>query len=535
MCCRYRDGTPKRETFTDHPNGLPVALRRCRRQCRFRAAKALVTGMVSWSNYPVAFDTPLNTRQLEVLRWIHEGCPEGRWNNFSYKNVAIALQSRRLVLVSKRGGRWKAMIEPAGLYYLEHGAFPAGHFSKRRPNPQRVDIAQPYSAPRDAGHGAKAAVASQVESAGDEEPSSTPSIRPARALLDEVIAAGGEIRHESKDGPRQYSSLVSAINRHKMAPDGKHLVLESGGSWNKCVIRLEDGPRWLTTPVREVVDAPGIDRWHPALRPLRQGKMLGTSVTAEHRILRIVQAVAVEAAARGYPVAAEPRRYAYHHQQSEPAQLEIKVRDHRYLVAAYQKFRTPPPPPRYGEGQKRPRSQPVEPLGIAIRVPGTDRSAYLLESWSDSNALRKRVEDAVPLLFHRMEGHADREDARREAERLAAIERQRIRQEAERLAAIQHAENVRAERLRNQHAAWREAGQLREFLVVMAATVEAMGRGEQRDAATEWLGWCRRYVDQSVDPLAGPLDMPTIRPPTWEERIALENAFVRKLEMANDP
>jgi hypothetical protein len=139
--------------------------------------------------------------------------------------------------------------------------------------------------------------------------------------------------------------------------------------------------------------------------------MLTASQTAEQRILRIVQAVAVEAEARGYPVAAEPRRYAYHHQQSEPGQLEIKVRDHRYLVAAYQKFRTAPPPLRYGEARKRPPPQPVEPLGIAIRVPGTNQTSYLLESWADSNALRRRVEDAVPLLFHRMERHADREDA----------------------------------------------------------------------------------------------------------------------------
>jgi hypothetical protein len=258
--------------------------------------------------------------------------------------------------------------------------------------------------------------------------------------------------------------------------------------------------------------------------------MLSASQTAEQRILRIAQAVAVEAQARGHTVAAEPKQYPYHHQQSEPAQLEVKVRDHRYLVAVYQKFRTAPPPTHYGQSRKRPPPQPVEPLGIALRVPSTGRSAYLLESWADSNALRKRVEDAVPLLFHRMERHADREDARREAERLAAIERQRIRQEAERLAEIQHAENIRAETLRNQHAAWREAGELREFLEVMTTAVHAMSPGAQRDAAIEWLDWCRRYVDDSVDPLQRPLAMPTIRRPTWEERMTLENAFVHKLE-----
>jgi hypothetical protein len=129
-----------------------------------------------------------------------------------------------------------------------------------------------------------------------------------------------------------------------------------------------------------------------------------------------------------------------------------------------------------------------------------------------------------------MERHADREDACREAERLAAIERQRIRKEAERLAEIQHAENVRAETLRRQHAAWREARQLREFLSAMAAAVDTMAPDGRRDAAVEWLAWCRGYVDNSVNPLNTALAMPAIRRPTWEERIDLENAIVRKLE-----
>jgi hypothetical protein len=58
----------------------------------------------------VPLDAPLNSRQLAVLRWIDEGCPDDRWTVVTYKAVAIALQSRRLVSVSKRGGRWKATI-----------------------------------------------------------------------------------------------------------------------------------------------------------------------------------------------------------------------------------------------------------------------------------------------------------------------------------------------------------------------------------------------------------------------------------------
>jgi hypothetical protein len=43
---------------------------------------------------------------------------------FTYKTTAIALQNRRLVTVSKRGGVWRAEIVDAGRHYLTHGTYP---------------------------------------------------------------------------------------------------------------------------------------------------------------------------------------------------------------------------------------------------------------------------------------------------------------------------------------------------------------------------------------------------------------------------
>ncbi|MEU5552841.1 helix-turn-helix domain-containing protein [Micromonospora sp. NPDC047793] len=40
---------------------------------------------------------------------------------FTYKTTAIALQNRRLVAVSKKGGVWRAEPTDAGRYYAEHG------------------------------------------------------------------------------------------------------------------------------------------------------------------------------------------------------------------------------------------------------------------------------------------------------------------------------------------------------------------------------------------------------------------------------
>jgi hypothetical protein len=68
---------------------------------------------------------------MDVLRWISEGCPDGRWNDFTYKTTAKSLQNRRLVTVINKG-RWNATIDSAGIYYLKHGDYPADHFPNKR-------------------------------------------------------------------------------------------------------------------------------------------------------------------------------------------------------------------------------------------------------------------------------------------------------------------------------------------------------------------------------------------------------------------
>jgi hypothetical protein len=75
----------------------------------------------------MTIDTRLNPRQVEVLRWISDGCPDGRWADFTFKTTANALASRRLVTVSKRGGKWGAAVLPAGEYYLTSSQYPPGH------------------------------------------------------------------------------------------------------------------------------------------------------------------------------------------------------------------------------------------------------------------------------------------------------------------------------------------------------------------------------------------------------------------------
>jgi hypothetical protein len=77
-------------------------------------------------NCPPVVDrrSAFNEGQINVLRWIADGCPDGVMEGYTYKTTALALETRRLVTVSKKGGVWRAEATDAGRYYLAHGTYP---------------------------------------------------------------------------------------------------------------------------------------------------------------------------------------------------------------------------------------------------------------------------------------------------------------------------------------------------------------------------------------------------------------------------
>jgi hypothetical protein len=65
----------------------------------------------------------LNQRQLDVLAWIGDGCPDRDWPDQSHKLTARSLAARDLADV-RRKKIWTATITAASRYYLEHGKPP---------------------------------------------------------------------------------------------------------------------------------------------------------------------------------------------------------------------------------------------------------------------------------------------------------------------------------------------------------------------------------------------------------------------------
>jgi hypothetical protein len=83
----------------------------------------------------------VNLRQLAILKWIAAGCPSGVMTGDVHKTSAAALQNRRLVRVSRKGGAWSATLTEAGEHYLATGEYPPGHW------PQAAPSAAPVPAP----------------------------------------------------------------------------------------------------------------------------------------------------------------------------------------------------------------------------------------------------------------------------------------------------------------------------------------------------------------------------------------------------
>lgn len=67
---------------------------------------------------------PLSELQVEILRWVEQGCPARDDTTASYKTTVYALANRGLVTVDRRRRAWSATMTEAGWHYLAHGTYP---------------------------------------------------------------------------------------------------------------------------------------------------------------------------------------------------------------------------------------------------------------------------------------------------------------------------------------------------------------------------------------------------------------------------
>ncbi|MDL9938993.1 hypothetical protein QSJ18_19785 [Gordonia sp. ABSL1-1] len=464
----------------------------------------------------MALKDPIHEGQLDVLRWIGDGCPDGRWDGHTYKTVANALASRRLVTVSRKGGNWRAELLPAGEYYLGHGDYPVGHWERKyRGSRGAVNSVSPIrpgprsqSAPRPPKPAAKR---------------SPPGLTPTRQLLADLASAGGVLERNSRDDKTKYSTLAAAINRHGMAPDGQHVVVYSGASYGEWIIRLVPVSEWQTEPPADVMSKDRIGRWHPVVAEIRStGRLDGIGKEHRRRAAVLLHCLATEASARGIKVelVKQVEGRDYHSRRNQPPGL---------FVLSEQEFRCPVSVKQLQDQlQHEPTAQelarqkqwewahipkydhvPSERLAILTH----DAASYPSEKpWADTKT--RRLEDRLVDILAAFNTWVAADTDRRKRQRIEAEERAKRLEMENQQARAAYLEHTLGEMLQADAASWESAQRLRSYVEAMRRRTATIGSAQERAAADAWVDWCERYVEQVIDPLGRQIQQPQVPEPT---------------------
>lgn len=188
----------------------------------------------------VAHRKTLNERQLAVLKWISDGCPDGPISGISARISAGALRNRGLVKVSGGGPTWTAVITGTGRDELARAAGP------RAPVPRQAN-----------------------ESVTE-------------ALVKQVIDAGGSLRLPRQPyhraGTPDYQRRAELAERYGRVPSGKRLVV-TVISRDELEIDLVDAPEG-TCRTPEAVPVPQrVTRFHPVVTEFRDRAQRQTIVS----------------------------------------------------------------------------------------------------------------------------------------------------------------------------------------------------------------------------------------------------------------
>lgn len=437
----------------------------------------------------------LSEKQVALLRWIADGCPDGTMDGDFYRISAAALRNRGLVTTAGRGSTWTATIAPAGRDYLT-----------------QVDGPNP-PIPRQA------------------------SVSVTERLVDDVIAAGGSLLLPRKnwldrDGV-DYENRARLAERYGKVPPNKRLTV-SIVSREELRLELVDAPgRGARAELVPIVIADKVGRYHPAARQFRdRSERHEISRALLPRATRIVQALAVEAERRGWSAEASPESkngYGYDNWTgTKDGHLQVTVERHRFWLRLQEEGVHTRGPweeevRRYRNVSRewasyRDRDLPSGPydadasgrLKLELHADGGWIYSGRQSRWADRQSWT--LEERLPHLFREIEERVVEADRVAEERRIAAANaaeaaaRQAEEREREWHVLMGRAkehlfEAHCAAHLRTQADAWQTAEHLRRYCAAVAASY-----GDHAKAA-EWMIWARAYIIQ-LDPLTTAPTMP---------------------------
>jgi hypothetical protein len=413
----------------------------------------------------------LTQRQIDVLRWIGDGCPSGVMDEETYsaRITAGALRNRGLVKTAGSGDTWSASISEAGSEYLD---------GVDGPNPPQ---------PRE------------------------PNVPASQRLIDEIIAAGGSLRVARRWGygrtaaQPDYERRVAAAERRGAVPTGKRLMI----TYERDVLQIDlcDVPEGTPTQVFPVPVPDRVGRYHSVVTEFRkQHDRHEVSRAQLPRVCRLLQGLVVEAERRGFavkaPVASKVRERGRSewsgdtdgHLQVVVCGVTVTLRIQEDGIRSRSIY--PSTDYGFGDGDVRVRRSTAYEQGakgtvrISILAPRT--AAHRPSSWGDGK--RQTLEACLPAVLMEVEARSAEQRERLKREQEEAERRQVAWEEAKIQARHRHAEFRCAQILDTEVAAWQHASAIRSY----SDAIE--GKYPHDSGAIAWVSWARARA-HAIDPL----------------------------------
>lgn len=437
----------------------------------------------------------LNARQLEVLQWIAEGCPDGVWRDDAHKVSAAALRNRKLVTVSGHGPTWHAQLTDAGHYFIEQGDYPDDHWyvpdSLKAPaTPQsQAKKTQPG---RPALHRTPAVV----------------TVSPTEKLLADISAAGGRLQVERR-ADQYWESLVASAMRGDRIDNDKILTIERGATNRTITLVLIDAPNWVCSRDTKVRVSSALRKPHAAIVSLRDDPgALPFAPSTRNRGLRILNALATTVEHRGglASVPKSTRGYA-----TSTAVLGLEVLGHEHTVHMKElndRARHKPTAEELQDSKRHRGAIPTYDYFPSGRLQVQITPGPIVQQDIFSDNTRATLEQQLPRVLRELDLRAALNDERtRQGELEAQLRRERW-EEVHRQAQADALDAHRSQVLLQRASDWEQVTAIREYLDEADVRADAL-KGRERKAAREWVDWGRQYVD-SLDPFASErLAMPT--------------------------
>lgn len=441
---------------------------------------------------------PLTDRQVKVLSWVADGCPDRSWPDFTHKRTTYALADRGLVMVDRRRHSWSAVITDQGHYYLEHGNY-RPEATEPEPDRRPTGLERGSGRDRSVGRGG--------------QPRDSFLVSPADLVTDLQSSDGVLIIPDPESEVRAgYRRAISKAITDGLVPDG-YVLRHKGRDRGDLVIRLlsrdEAAPAREQLPPIPVPES--LDAAHEVVLELRDHRpeLLDVEAASRQRALLILQAIAEEC---------DRRSYGFSSGSEGQSTFQISLGEIVFAFTMFEEYtrREVPDPEelatvKYEWQRVRSTVRQVRSGRLVIRL----GERYSSVSWAD----RKRwtLVDKLPQLFAHVEQSASDIAERRARAAREREERHRAWEAALVQAKQDYAIDFNRRRLDRQLAAAARTEELRRYAARIDQNVASQHDVQAVGHAHDWATWIRTEADR-IDPLQRPEDLSYVEPEQMEPR-----------------